>query len=87
MILPLASCLVWLIVANVIGMLPSRDRHWRAAYVLIAVGLPLLAWLTWKGGLVVGGLMLLAAASVLRWPLVFFWRWLCGRLRRWLGPG
>lgn len=46
MTLPLALCLLWLIAANLIGMLPSRDRHWRAAYFLIAVGLPLLGWLT-----------------------------------------
>lgn len=35
--------LVWLVVANVIGLLPSKDYHWRNAYGLIAV-LPLLAW-------------------------------------------
>ena len=29
---PLVLALVWLIVANVIAMLPSRDHHWRAAY-------------------------------------------------------
>jgi Protein of unknown function (DUF2484) len=79
--LPLALCLVWLVAANLIGMFPSRDKHWRAAYVLIAVGVPLLGWATYEVGPVVGLLLLVAGASVLRWPLVFLWRW----LRRQLG--
>ncbi|WP_128513751.1 DUF2484 family protein [Tabrizicola thermarum] len=76
MTLPLALCLVWLIAANVIAMFPSRDRHWRAAYVLIALGVPLLGWATYVGGPVVGLLLLAAGASVLRWPVIFLWRWL-----------
>ena len=74
--LPLALCLVWLIAANVIGMFPSRDLHWRAAYVMIAIGVQLLGWATWESGPVVGLVLLAAGASILRWPVVFFWRWL-----------
>ncbi len=76
MMLPLALCFVWLIAANVIGMFPSRDLHWRAAYVMIAIGVPLLGWVTWESGPVIGLLLLVAGASILRWPVVFFWRWL-----------
>lgn len=79
MTLPLALCLLWLVAANLIGMLPSRDRHWRAAYVLIAVGVPLLGWLTWEAGPVVGLVFLAAAASILRWPIYFLWRWARGK--------
>jgi len=75
-LLPLALGLVWLIAANVIAMFPSRDKHWRVAYVLIAVGVPILGWATWESGPVVGLLLLAAGASILRWPVVFFWRWL-----------
>jgi hypothetical protein len=78
---PLVLSLVWLVVANVIAMFPSRDKHWRAAYVLIAVGVPLLGWATWVAGPVVGLVLLAAGASVLRWPVIFLWRW----LRRSLG--
>jgi hypothetical protein len=74
--LPLVLCLVWLISANVIGMFPSRDLHWRAAYVMIAIGVPLLGWATWENGPVVGLLLLAAGASILRWPVVYLWRWL-----------
>lgn len=80
-ILPLGLCLVWLVAANVIAMFPSRDYHWRAAYVMIVIGVPLLGWATWESGPVVGLLLLAAGASILRWPVVFFWRW----LRRQLG--
>lgn len=76
MTLPLTLCLLWLIAANVIGMFPSRDYHWRAAYVMIAIGLPLLVWVTYAGGLLIGALVLAAAASVLRWPVIFALRWL-----------
>ena len=56
-LLPLALSLVWLIAANVIAMFPSRDKHWRVAYVLIAVGVPILGWATWESGPVVGLLL------------------------------
>jgi Protein of unknown function (DUF2484) len=80
-ILPLALCLIWLVAANLIGMLPSRDKHWRVAYGLIVIGVPLLGWATYEAGPVVGLLLLAAGASILRWPVVYLWRW----LRRQLG--
>lgn len=72
------GCL-WLMLANLIAMLPSRDHHWRAAYGLIAVGIPLLGWLTWTAGPLWGLLFLAGGASVLRWPLILLWRSLRGR--------
>lgn len=72
--LPLA--LLWLIAANVIAMFPSRDHHWRTAYGLIAIGLPLLVWLTVEHGPWWGLIFLIAAGSVLRWPVVYLGRWL-----------
>jgi hypothetical protein len=76
----LVAGLIWLIAANVLGMLPSRDQHWSNAYRLIAVGLPILIWIAVAKGLVWAALFLLAAASVLRWPLVHVWRWMKTRL-------
>lgn len=80
MTLPISLALIWLIVANLIGMLPSRDKHWRAAYVMIAIGVPLLGWLTWEAGPLIGLVFLAAAASILRWPVVFLWRWVKQRI-------
>lgn len=72
----LVAALIWLIAANVIGMLPSRDQHWRNAYMLIAVGLPILIWLTYARGWLWGLVFLIAAGSVLRWPLIYLLRWI-----------
>jgi hypothetical protein len=66
---------VWLIAANVMAMIPSTDDHWRRAYILIAVGLPLWVWLLMQNGIVVALLVLAAAASVLRWPVRYLFRW------------
>ena len=71
----LASCL-WILLASAIGLLPSRDHHWRAAYGLIALGIPILGWVTYQNGPVGGLLALAAGASILRWPVVYLWRWL-----------
>lgn len=68
------ACL-WLVVANVLAMFPSRDLHWRNAYILIALGIPILGWVTWQNGPLIGMLVLAGGASVLRWPVVYFWRW------------
>ena len=75
MSLSLILACLWLIAANLIGMVPSRDHHWRAAYGLIAVGIPIVGYVTWQMGPVLGLLVLAAGASVLRWPVYFLWRW------------
>ncbi len=80
--LPLVLACLWLIAANLLALLPSRDNHWTCAYILIALGVPLLGWVTWAMGPVVGLLVLAAGASILRWPLLFLGRW----LRRRIGP-
>ena len=74
--LPLIAAYLWLITANVIAMFPSRDHHWRNAYALIAIGLPILAAMTYAQGLLPGLLFLAGGASVLRWPVYFLARWI-----------
>ena len=78
--IPLALAFAWLIGANVLAMFPSRDNHWKAAYGLIAIGIPILGWVTYENGPIVGLVLLAAGASVLRWPVVFLWRWVRGIL-------
>lgn len=82
MSLSLIAGLSWLIVANVIAMFPSRDHHWRNAYLLIAVGVPILGWITFRHGPLLGLLFLAGGASVLRWPVYFMARWAKGLVRR-----
>lgn len=71
----LLACL-WGIGATMTAMLPTRDNHWRAAYVLIAIGIPVLGYVTYQNGPWVGLVVLAAGASVLRWPLIYLVRWL-----------
>ena len=75
------GCL-WLIAANVLALLPSRDNHWARAYGLMAVGIPLLGFITYVNGPVVGMLFLAAGASVLRWPVIYLGRWARRMFRR-----
>ena len=81
MSLSLILACLWLIAANLIGMVPSKDHHWRAAYGLIAVGIPIVGYVTWQMGPVLGLLVLAAGASVLRWPVYYVWRWVRGLVR------
>ena len=76
MSLSLILALVWLVLANLIAMFPSRDQHWRAAYGLIALGIPIVGYVTYENGPWLGLLILAAGASVLRWPVWSLWRWL-----------
>lgn len=76
MTLPLILACLWLLTANLIAILPTRDHHWRAAYALIACGIPILGYVTWQHGPVVGLLVLAGGASVLRWPVWYLWLWI-----------
>lgn len=76
MTLSLILACVWALVANVLAMIPSRDNHWRNAYILIVIGIPLLGFVTYENGPFIGLLVLAAGMSVLRWPLVYLGRWL-----------
>lgn len=76
MTLSLTLAAVWALAANILAMIPSRDNHWRRAYVLIALGIPLLGYVTYENGPWWGLAVLLAGMSVLRWPVLYFGRWL-----------
>lgn len=81
MSLSLIAALLWLVAANVIGLLPTRDHHWRAAYVLIAIGIPILGLVTYQNGPIWGMVMAAGGASVLRWPIFFLVRWIKQRVK------
>ena len=74
MSLPMILGLVWLITANLAGMIPSRDHHWARAYGLIGLGIPLLGWIVVLHGPWIGLLFLAGGASILRWPVYFLFR-------------
>jgi hypothetical protein len=67
---------VWALVANILAMTPSKNYHWRNAYVLVGIGIPLLGFVTWQNGPWIGLFVLVAAMSVLRWPVIYLARWI-----------
>ncbi len=79
---PLILACIWAATANLIGMFPSKHHHWPAAYALIALGVPILAWVFLEDGWIIGALVLMAAASVLRWPVRYLFRWIGRGLAR-----
>lgn len=79
MSLSVVAALIWLLAVNLRAMFPSRDNHWVFAYVMIALGLPLLPWLYLDHGIWVAGGFLLVGLWVMRWPLRYGLRWLQGR--------
>jgi hypothetical protein len=80
MSISLVLACVWALVANVLAMTPSKDYHWRNAYILIGIGISLLGFVTWQNGPLVGLVVLVAAMSVLRWPVVYLSRWIKSRV-------
>ncbi|WIY25517.1 DUF2484 family protein [Parasedimentitalea psychrophila] len=82
MTLSLTLTALWALAANVLAIIPSRDNHWRRAYILICLGIPLLGYVTYENGPWWGLAVLLAGMSVLRWPVIYLSRWLRGLLRK-----
>lgn len=80
MTLSLTLACLWAFVANIAAVLPSGDNHWRRAYALIAVGVPLLGYVTYENGPWIGLLVMAAGVSVLRWPVVYLGRWMRRRV-------
>ena len=76
MSLSLILACLWALVANVLAMTPSRDFHWRNAYILIAVGIPIVGYVVMQHGPWIGLLVLAGGCSVLRWPVIYLGRWL-----------
>lgn len=76
----LALAALWGLAANLLAMIPSKDNHWTRAYFLIAVGIPILGYVTYENGPWIGLLILAAGMSMLRWPVIYLGRWVRRRI-------
>ena len=76
---PLFWVAAWVVVAALLSALPSRRHHWPLAYVLIALGLPLLVW-SFLDNLWMGLAALVAGLTTLKWPVRYALRWVRARL-------
>lgn len=86
MSLSLIFACFWALIANVLAMTPSKDHHWRNAYILIAIGVPLVGYVTVQHGPWIGMLVVAGGCSILRWPVIYFTRWLRRSVTRAKGP-
>ena len=80
MSLSLILASAWAVLANLLAMLPSRDNYWARAYFLMALGVPILGYVTLENGPWWGLAVLAAGMSMLRWPLIYLGRWMRARL-------
>ncbi len=69
---------LWIVLANVLAIIPSKDNHWGRAYLLVACGIPLLGYVTFQNGPLIGMACLLAGMSLLRWPVRHLFAWMRG---------
>ncbi|MEE2945049.1 MAG: DUF2484 family protein [Pseudomonadota bacterium] len=76
MSLSFIAALIWMVVVNLRGMFPSKDHHWKFAYAMIAIGVPILIWVYIDHGLLLGLILLLGAMWVMRWPVIYLTRWI-----------
>ena len=82
MTLSLTLAALWALIANILAMTPSKDHHWRNASVLITIGIPILGFVTWQHGPIMGMIVLAAGMSVLRWPVIYVGRWIKSKASR-----
>lgn len=66
----------WVVLAQILQSIPSKDNHWGRAYFLIAIGIPALGVATYSGRVCAVLLGLGVGIAVLRWPLYPVENWL-----------
>ena len=77
----IAALCLWVVAAWLLMVTLTARQSWPAAYGLIAVGVPLVAWLWVADGWAAALLGLGVMGAVLRWPVRYAWRWLRGLVR------
>lgn len=76
MSLSLTAAFIWLIVANLRAMFPSKDQHWKFAYAMIAIGLPIVVAVALEHNIWLALVLLGMGAWIMRWPVIYLWRWI-----------
>lgn len=82
MSLSFVAALLWMVIVNLRAMFPSRDQHWTFAYIMIAIGLPILVWVYLDHGWPLAAVLLLGGMWVMRWPVIYLTRWLRRQVSR-----
>ncbi|SFK51839.1 DUF2484 family protein [Shimia haliotis] len=80
MTISLGLACVWLVAANFRAMFPSKDHLWSFAYVMIALGLPILVGVYIENGIWAAAIVLVMGGWIMRWPVYYAWLWLKKRV-------
>ena len=75
MTLSLFAASLWFVLAAVLASIPSNDQHWRRAYFLIAIGIPIVGLVAYQNGPWIALIILGAGCSFLRGPVYYLWQW------------
>lgn len=75
MSLSIVAALIWMVVVNLRAMFPSKDNHWKFAYIMIGIGVPILIWVFFDHGPLLAAVLLVGAMWVMRWPVIYLTRW------------
>ncbi|MEM8979296.1 MAG: DUF2484 family protein [Pseudomonadota bacterium] len=73
--LPLILVCLWIVLASVLGALPTKDSHWTRAYWLMAILACIFAYAAYEGAWAAILVGLIAACFIFRWPLWYLWKW------------
>ncbi|WP_179380557.1 DUF2484 family protein [Jannaschia marina] len=79
--MPLIALCLWVVLAWLLQIVLTAKQSWPAAYGLIALGLPLVAWLGLSLGWPWALLGVAVMALVLRWPVIYLGRWIRGKVK------
>lgn len=80
MSLSLTCAFIWLIAANLRAMFPSKDNLWTFAYVMIALGVPIVIGVAIQHNIWLALVLVGMGAWIMRWPVIYLWRWFKGRI-------
>ncbi|MBO9402133.1 DUF2484 family protein [Shimia sp. R9_3] len=80
MSLSLTCAFVWLIAANLRAMFPSKDNLWTFAYVMIALGVPIVIGVAIQHNIWLALVLVGMGAWIMRWPVIYLWRWVKGKI-------
>lgn len=82
MSLSIVAALIWMLIVNIRAMFPSKDNHWKFAYAMIALGVPILIWVYLDHGPILAAVLLVGAMWVMRWPVIYLSRWIRRKVRQ-----
>ncbi len=74
--LSMICAFVWLVVANLRAMFPSKDNLWGFAYVMIGIGIPIVIGVAIQNSIWLAVIFFCMGAWILRWPVIYLWRWI-----------